>query len=133
MKRQELIEFNNAFSKVKVSGLGKEASLKYFKLKITVSEEINKIKEYEKVAKEETKPDDVEDEHKLTTQQFTTWRNAFDGILEEYYNEDLEKSPDTKILSEDELLNNIISNELNQDMTTEEKSVLVKYLLKSSF
>ena len=107
--------------------------MKYFKLKITVSEEINKIKEYEKVAKEETKPDDVEDEHKLTTQQFTTWRNAFDGILEEYYNEELEKSPDTKILSEDELLNNIISNELNQDMTTEEKSVLVKYLLKSSF
>lgn len=131
MKRQELIEFNNAFSKVKVSGLGKETSLKYFKLKIAISGEINQIKEYERIAKEETKPNDVEDENKLTTQQFAMWRNAFDGILEEYYNNELEKLPDTKILTEDELFNNILSSDLNQDMSTEEKSVLVKYLLNN--
>lgn len=131
MKRHELVNFNNAFSKVKVSGLGKEATMKYFKLKIAVSEEIGKIKEHEKIVKEETKPDDVDDENKLTSRQFTTWRTAFDGILEEYYNEEPEKSPETKILTEDELFNHILSNELNQDMTTEEKAVLVKYLLKS--
>lgn len=130
MKRQELISFNNAFSKVKVSGLGKEASMRYFKLKIAVSEEVNKIKDHEKIAKEETKPDDVEDENKLTTQQFAAWRNAFDGALEDYYQEELEKSPETKILTEDELFTNILSSDLNQDMATEEKAVLVKYLLR---
>lgn len=130
MKRLELIEFNNAFSKVKVSGLSKEATMKYFKLKIALSEEVNKIKEHEKLAKEETKPEGVEDENKLTAQQFAAWRNAFDGVLEEYYREEQEKSPDTRILTEDELFNNILSSELNQDMSTEEKAVLVKYLLK---
>lgn len=131
MKRQELVNFNNALSKVKVGGLGKEAAMKYFKLKIALSEEINKIKEHEKVVKEETKPDGVEDENKLTSQQFALWRNAFDGILEEYYNEEAEKSPETRILTEDELFDHILSHELNQDMSTEEKAVLVKYLLKS--
>lgn len=132
MKKQELINFNNSFSKVKVSGLSRETSMKYFKLKIAVSEEINKISEHEKIVKEETKPCDVEDENKLTNKQFIDWRSAFDNVLEEYYGEDIEKEIETKILSEDELYNHILSSELNQDMTTEEKSILVKYLLKNS-
>lgn len=130
MKVKELIAFNEAFREVKVAGLAKEPAMKYFKLKIAVSEELSKIAGHEKVVKEQTKPDGIEDENNLTEQQFRSWKNAFEEVMADYGDQELEKFPDTQILSQDELYDNILSLETNQEMNTEKKALLMKYLLK---
>ena len=130
MNKRELILFNEAFSQIKVSGLGKDSSIMFFKLKIAVSEEITKIAEYEKLVKEQTKPDDVQDENNLSDLQLHSWKNAFEEILTEYQRQEVENFPDTHILTEDELYDCILSSELNREMNTEKKSILMKFLLK---
>lgn len=130
MKRKELILLNVAFSEVKVVGLAKEPSLKYFKLKIALSEEIAKMAEFERTAKEQTKPDDVEDESQLSELQFRNWKNAFEPVMADYQEQELEGFPDTRILTDDELYDCMLSSELNKEMNTEKKAVLMKYLVK---
>lgn len=130
MNKRELIFFNEAFSQIRAVGLGKESSILFFKLKIAVSEEVTKIAEYEKLVKEQTRPDDVEDENNLSDLQLHHWKSAFEEILIEYQRQELENFPDTHILTQDELYDCILSSELNQEINTERKSILTKFLLK---
>lgn len=129
IKKSDLIAFNNVFSQVKVKGLEQQTFTDYLHLKIKTTEIIEGVETSRtngiKIALKElgyNEGDKIPSDKKAYIEQKVS------AAIKKLFDEEVEL--DTHVLTGDEFFNCILNIEENKDMTTEQKAVLMKYLVK---
>lgn len=129
LTKGEVLDFNEAWKGSKVKSLSPELTKSYFYLKVKISEHVKatqkQLEDGQKTLLEElgytegmTIPKEKLGEAQKKVNDLTS------KILEETV------EVDTKIMPESDLFDNLLNISENDAMTTESKSIVMKYLLK---
>jgi hypothetical protein len=129
IKKADAYALNTAWKGTKVKGLSNEACKDYFHLKIKLTEVCDKLaKDTQDGSKLILAELGYKEGDKIPPEKLAEAQNKVNGALEKLYEEEVELN--THILSPDDLFNSLLNIDENKDLSTEDKSILVKYLMK---
>lgn len=129
LTKANVLEFNSVFAQVKVKGLPQQSYIDFLTLKVKMSnlvEQIDRerVEGIRMVLKElgYGEGDNIPEENQNEVNV------KLNGVIGSLFTEVVELN--TKVLSEDDFYSSILSIDENNDLATEQKAALMKYLVK---
>lgn len=127
--KSEILIFNEVWISAKVKGLSNEATKDYLYLKIKVADFAKKISEEITNAKKTIISElGYKEGENIPQERFVEVNRKINDPINILLNEEIEIN--THVLSSEDLFNCILNIDENKDLTTESKSLLLKYLVK---
>lgn len=129
LSKGEILEFNTAWKDSKVKPLSAESTRNYFYLKVKMSEHVKAITEQlESARKVFLSENGFKESDQIPKDKIVDIQMKFNDLERKLLEERIDI--DTHIMPEEELFERLINAESNESISTENKAVLMKYLLK---
>lgn len=129
LSKAAILELNNAFVQAKVKGLAQQPYINLLTLKVELSGLVEQLNQARAAAiKTVLKELGFNDGEAIPTERHAEVSAKLSGVIASLFNEEVELN--TKVLSVDELYDSILSINENSTLATEQKALLMRYLVK---
>ncbi len=129
LSKVAILEFNNVFAQTKVKGLPQQPYINFLTLKVKLSSLVEQVdKDKTAAIKTVLKELGYNEGDTIPTEKQAEVNAKLTGVIENLFSEEVEL--DTKVLSADEFYSSILNIDENNVLSTEQKAVLMKHLVK---